>query len=142
MTSPLANAADLALMRAQAQQLAPESWSLVHPTDVNDAQGSSQAWAVAASGTLAAGTGGRLMPAGYQASEQVIAARPSAAQTWTITLPAGTVVYPQDRIIIGTALAVAAAVTSFAAYRNFEVVGTTYGHTAEAAVRVAAVEVS
>lgn len=142
MSSPLANVADLTLMRAQAQVLMPESWSLVHPTDVNDAQGSSQVWNVAASGTLAAGTGGRLMPAGYQAAEQVQASRPGAAQAWTITLPAGTAVYPQDRVIIGTALALAAVVASFAAYRVFEVTGAVMNHTAAAATRVAALEIT
>lgn len=144
MSSPLANLADLAIMRAQAQELCPESWSLVHPTDVIESGGTTEVWTVSASGAYVTGNGGRLMPAGYQAQEAVTASRPGAAQAWTITLPAGTVVYPQDRVIIGTKLAVAVTVADadWLTYRFFECVGSTSGHTAESAVKVAALEVS
>lgn len=133
---------DLADIRRTSQKLMPESWSLVHPTETSTSEGTSQTWAVTASGTEAAGAGARLMPANFQASEVIRAGRPGAIQAWIITLPAGTNPQPQDRIIIGTALSVAAVVTDFTLYsRMFEVVGDSAGHTWEAAVRVSAVEV-
>lgn len=134
--------AELADMRRTSQLLMPESWSLVHPTSTSTSEGTTTTWAVSASGTQAAGTGARLMPAGYQASEVILAGRPGAMGAWIITLPAGEDPQPQDRIIIGTALTVAATVTDFDAYsRVFEVVGDSAGHTWEAATKVAAVEV-
>jgi hypothetical protein len=133
---------ELADMRRTSQLLMPESWSLVHPTEVSTSEGTTQTWAVTASGTRAAGTGGRLMPAGYQASEVILAGRPGALGAWIITLPAGEDPQPQDRIIIGTALTVGASVADFAVYsRVFEVVGDSAGHTFESAVKVSAVEV-
>lgn len=141
------SAANLATMRAQAQALMPESWSLVHPTSTPGDLGDTEAWAVTASGTAQAGTGARLMPIGYQAAEQIIAMRPGATTAWNITLPVGTNVAASDRVIIGAALAAGAAVT----WKNpdespvypqvYEVIGDSQGHSYEAAVRVSAVGV-
>lgn len=141
MTSPFANPVDLALMRAQSQELMPDSWSLVHPTNVNDAQGSTQTWAVTASGTYAGGNGARFMPAFYRAMEAIAASRQDATKAWTITLPHGELPPMQDRLIKDQALAVGTAITDWTNYRVLEIIGSSADHTAEAAVRLYGVEV-
>lgn len=140
MTSPMLDAGMLSLMRQQAQLLMPEAWTLVQPTSVSGSLGETQTWTVTASGTLAGGDGGRLMPAG-PGSERLIAARVAGINTWLITLPYGTPVQLQDRVIIGTALAVGAVVAAFESYRTFEVTGSIAGHSGETVTRVAAVGV-
>ena len=88
--------------RRIARMLMPDSWALERPgTPVDDGQGGyTTPWAVVASGTGASDTGCRLIPAGYQAREQILAERPQAIGAWTIFLPHGTPVRAQDRVVI------------------------------------------
>lgn len=127
MSIPTAD--DLATMRADAQELMPETWVLENPNqNADDGQGGrTTVWETVASGSAAAGTGARLMPAGYQAREQIMHERPTAIGAWTITLPRGTAVEPQHRIVING--------------RSFYVAGQGGPHTWDTAIQVAAAEV-
>lgn len=122
--------AHLTNLRRQSQRVAPESWSISRPVYASDGQGGRRVtgYTTPASGSAATGTGARLMPAGTQAAERILAERPVAIGAWTITLPQGTDVRPDDRIIIRS--------------RSFEVTGIGGSHTWDVAVQVAAAEVS
>lgn len=117
-------------LRRQATRLMPESWSISRPVYAPDGQGGRRVtgYTTPASGSAAANTGARLMPAGTQAAERILAERPAAIGAWTITLPQGTDVRPDDRIIIRS--------------RSFEVTGIGGSHTWDVAVQVAAAEVT
>jgi hypothetical protein len=119
----------VAMLRGVHQQYLPESWTLENPgPPVDDDQGGYVTpWTVVDSGSAAAGTGARLIPAGYQAREEILQERPAAIGAWTITLPAGTPVQPDNRIVING--------------RYFYVTGTGGPHTWDTAVQVGAAEV-
>lgn len=149
MTEPLAwDDTDLSAMREQAQALMPETWALLRKTVTEGDLGDTTVWTVTAGGTGATGSGCRLMPAGYQAAQFILAQRPGAANSWTVSLPYGTAPTDTDKLLIGTVPAVGTVLTPYEleetqtpAYRTFEIVGSSGGHSAEVAVRVAAVEV-
>lgn len=88
--------------RYVSRMLMPDAWALERPNQsADDGQGGrTTTWTAVASGTGAAGTGCRLIPAGYQAREQILAERPQAIGAWTIFLPHGTPVQAQDRVVI------------------------------------------
>jgi hypothetical protein len=88
--------------RSVAQMLMPDDWTLERPGQtVDDGQGGyTTTWIAVTSGTGIAGTGCRLLPAGYQAREQIMQERPTAIGAWTVYLPIGTLVQTQDRLVI------------------------------------------
>jgi hypothetical protein len=93
---------DIADLEALTAEFRPDDWILEAPgTPVDDGQGGAVVpWTTVTSGTAAAGTGCRLLPAGYQAREQIMQERPTAIGAWTVYLPIGTPVQTQDRLVI------------------------------------------
>ena len=89
--------------RRVAQMLMPDDWVLERPNqNADDGQGGrTTVWETVASGTGAANTGARLLPAGYQAREEIMREQPTAIGAWTIFLPQGTAVQSRDRVVIG-----------------------------------------
>lgn len=84
-------------MREAADAALPDTATVSRKTITSDgAGGQTEAWADASSYSC------RAKPASRQATERVIALRPSAVSAWTIYLPAGADVKPVDRLRVGS----------------------------------------
>jgi hypothetical protein len=129
MTDTILSTGDIADLQRVAREAMAESWTLENPgTPVDDGQGGYVTpWTAVTSGSAATDTGALLMPAGYQAREQIMQERPAAIGAWVITLPAGTPVQPDNRIVING--------------RYFYVTGVGGPHTWDTTLQVPAAEV-
>jgi head-tail adaptor len=91
------NAADLASMTAQLTASMPDTVLVQRKTLTSDAMGGQTvAWATVA--TVA----GRVSPSQFPPWEKLFAERVGSHSNWTITLPSGTDVRTEDRLIAGT----------------------------------------
>jgi head-tail adaptor len=113
--------AELASMRATLLASLPDTAQVQRTTRTSDGMGGTiDTWTTVA--TVAC----RVSPSNTTPTEQVVAARVHDRVLWTLTLPAGTNVRSDDRVLVGS--------------RTFEVLGVLAPRSYALATRVVAVE--
>lgn len=88
---------DLSYMRDSLEELMPDTCSILTATIVSDGQGGMiQTW-----GTVSAGVKCRLDPGRKQAFEAVQGAALQPFDYWMLTLPHGTTITTEQRVVVG-----------------------------------------
>lgn len=98
----LLSAAELASMRATLNRTLPDTATIQRNTLQSDGSGGTEVASTATTGPFACRVAIPAVTGTRSGREEVIAGRLDAVGIWTITLPAGTDVKAQDRIIVGS----------------------------------------
>jgi len=103
-------------LRREAERFLPEVCVVQTPTDTRNAEGE-YTKAYATSATVAC----RVAPSSYQQAERAVGAALAAQASWAVTLPAGTSVPADGRVVVNGV--------------TYDVVGSTAGRSNEVLVR-------